>query len=88
MKKRLELKPLVLKPEHFGMEKREFIPLAFRPGEVVKAEIVLPGRIEGEMIAKARNRLIEVINTRAEVGDRIRVRIVRTRHGIYIATPV
>lgn len=40
------------------------------------------------MIAKARNRLIEVINTRAEVGDRIRVRIVRTRHGIYIGTPV
>ncbi|BAD85417.1 probable molybdenum cofactor biosynthesis protein A [Thermococcus kodakarensis KOD1] len=82
------MKPLVLKPEHFGMEKREFIPLAFRPGEVVKAEVVLPGRIEGEMIAKARNRLIEVINTRAEVGDRIRVRIVRTRHGIYIGTPV
>ncbi|MBP1912454.1 radical SAM protein [Thermococcus stetteri] len=82
------MRPLVLKPEHFGMEKREFIPLAFRPGEVVKAEVVLPGRIEGEMIAKARNRLIEVVNTRAEVGDRIRVRIVRTRHGIYIGTPV
>ncbi|NJF24513.1 radical SAM protein [Thermococcus sp. Bubb.Bath] len=82
------MKPLVLKPKHFGMEKREFIPLAFRPGEIVKAEIVLPGRIEGEMIAKARNRLIEVINTRAEVGDRVRVRIVRTRHGIYIGTEV
>jgi uncharacterized Fe-S cluster-containing radical SAM superfamily enzyme len=82
------MKPLVLKPKHFGMEKREFIPLAFRPGEIIKAEVVLPGRVEGEMIAKARNRLIEVINTRAEVGDRIKVRIVRTRHGIYIGTPV
>ncbi len=82
------MKPLVLKPRHFGMEKREFIPLAFRPGEVVKAEVVLPGRIKGEMLAKARNRLIEVINTDAEIGDRITVRIVRTRHGIYIATPV
>ncbi|WP_297463537.1 radical SAM protein [Thermococcus sp.] len=82
------MKPLVLKPGHFGMEKREFIPLAFRPGEVVKAEVVLPGRIEGEMLAKARNRLIEVVGTKAEVGDRIRVRIVRTRHGIYIGTEV
>ena len=82
------MRPLVLKPAHFGMEKREFIPLAFRPGEVVKAEVVLPGRIEGEMLAKARNRLIEVVGTKAEVGDRIRVRIVRTRHGIYIGTEV
>ncbi|ASJ04420.1 radical SAM protein [Thermococcus barossii] len=82
------MKPLVLRPKHFGMEKREFIPLAFRAGEVVKAEVVLPGRIKGEMLAKARNRLIEVINTDAEIGDRIRVRIVRTRHGIYIGTPV
>ncbi|ANF23206.1 radical SAM protein [Thermococcus piezophilus] len=82
------MKPLVLKPHHFGMEKREFIPLAFRPGEIVKAEVVLPGRIQGEMLAKARNRLIEVISTDAEVGDRIKVRIVRTRHGIYIGTPV
>ncbi|WP_461865597.1 radical SAM protein [Thermococcus sp.] len=82
------MRPLVLKPSHFGMEKREFIPLAFRPGEVVKAEVVLPGRIEGEMLAKARNRLIEVVGTKAEVGDRIKVRIVRTRHGIYIGTPI
>jgi uncharacterized Fe-S cluster-containing radical SAM superfamily enzyme len=82
------MKPLVLKPSHFGMERRDFIPLAFKPGEVVKAEVVLPGRIEGEMLAKARNRLIEVVGTKAQVGDRIRVRIVRTRHGIYIGTEV
>ncbi|WP_457741520.1 radical SAM protein [Thermococcus sp.] len=82
------MKPLVLKPSHFGMEKRDFIPLVFRPGEIVKAEVVLPGRIEGEMLAKARNRLIEVVGTKAQVGDRIRVRIVRTRHGIYIGTEV
>ena len=88
LEERTGMKPLVLKPGHFGMEKREFIPLAFRPGEVVKAEVVLPGRIEGEMLAKARNRLIEVVGTKAEVGDRIRVRIVRTRHGIYIGTEV
>ncbi|NJD99321.1 radical SAM protein [Thermococcus sp. LS1] len=88
LEKKTGMKPLVLKPHHFGMEKREFIPLAFRPGEVVKAEVVLPGRIQGEMLAKARNRLIEVINTDAEVGDRIKIKIVRTRHGIYIGTEV
>ncbi|WP_297520396.1 radical SAM protein [Thermococcus sp.] len=88
LEERTGMKPLILKPSHFGMERRDFIPLAFRPGEVVKAEVVLQGRIEGEMLAKARNRLIEVVGTRAEVGDRIRVRIVRTRHGIYIGTEV
>ncbi|MFA4661638.1 radical SAM protein [Pyrococcus kukulkanii] len=82
------MKPLVLKPHHFGMHPRPFIPLAFKRGEVVKAEVVLPGRIEGEMVAKARNRLIQVINTNAKVGDKIKVRIVRTRHGIYVATKV
>lgn len=82
------MKPLVLKPKHFGMERRHFIPLAFRAGEVVRAKVVLPGRIKGEMIASARNRLIEVINTHARVGDTIKVKIIRTRHGIYIGTPV
>ncbi|CAB49473.1 radical SAM protein [Pyrococcus abyssi] len=82
------MKPLILKPHHFGMYPRPFIPLAFKRGEVVKAEVILPGRIEGEMIAKARNRLIQVINSNAKVGDRIKVKIVRTRHGIYVGTPV
>ncbi|RLF85370.1 radical SAM protein [Thermococci archaeon] len=82
------MRPLVLKPEHFGMHKRRFIPLEFHVGEVVKAKIVLPGRIEGEMLAAARNRLIEVINTHAKVGEKIKVKIVRTRHGIYVGTPI
>ncbi|NJE07765.1 radical SAM protein [Thermococcus sp. M39] len=88
LEKKTGMKPLVLRPEHFGMHRRKFIPLVFRTGEVVKAEIVLPGRIEGEMLGIARNRLIEVINTNAKVGDKIKVKIVRTRHGIYVATPV
>ncbi|AEH24052.1 radical SAM protein [Pyrococcus yayanosii] len=80
------MKPLVLRPEHFGMHRRPFIPLAFQRGEVVKAEVVLPGRMEGEMIAKARNRLIQVIDANARVGEKIKVKIVRTRHGIYVGT--
>ncbi|MDK2869446.1 MAG: uncharacterized protein PWP39_681 [Pyrococcus sp.] len=82
------MKPLVLKPHHFGMHPRPFIPLAFKRGEVVRAEVVLPGRMEGEMLAKARDRLIQVINTQAKIGDKIKVRIVRTRHGIYVGTQV
>lgn len=78
------MKFFVLKFEYFGMEKREFIFFVFRLGEVVKVEVVFLGRIEGEMIVKVRNRFIEVINIRVEVGDRIRVRIVRIRYGIYI----
>ncbi len=84
---RTGMRPLILRPKHFGMERREFIPLAFRRGEIVKGEVILPGRIEGEVILKARDRLVEVIGARASVGDRIRVRIVRTRHGIYVGVP-
>ncbi len=81
------VKPLILKPRHFGMERRPFVPLVFRTGEIVKIRAVLPGRIEGEVIGTARNRLIEVVGSNADVGDRMRVRIVRTRHGIYVAVP-
>jgi len=88
LERKTGMRPLVLKPEHFGMHRRKFIPLAFKIGEIVKVEIVLPGRIEGEMLGIARNRLIEIINTSAEVGDKVKVKIVRTRHGIYVATPV
>ncbi|ACS90968.1 MULTISPECIES: radical SAM protein [Thermococcus] len=88
LEEKTDMRPLVLKPEHFGMHKRRFIPLEFHVGEVVKVKIILPGRIEGEMLAVARNRLIEVINTNAKVGDEIKVKIVRTRHGIYIGTPI
>ncbi|NPA48265.1 MAG: radical SAM protein [Thermococci archaeon] len=87
LEERTGVRPLILKPKHFGMERRDFIPLAFRRGEIVKGEVVLPGRIEGEMLVKARDRLIEVIGAKAEVGEKIRVRIVRTRHGIYIGVP-
>ncbi|USS41165.1 radical SAM protein [Thermococcus aggregans] len=82
------MRPLVLRPEHFGMHRRRFIPLQFHVGEVVKVKVILPGRIEGEMLGTARNRLIEIINTNAKVGDEIKVKIVRTRHGIYVGTPV
>jgi len=88
LERKTGMRPLVLKPEHFGMHRRRFIPLAFKIGEIVKVEIVLPGRIEGEMLGVTRNRLIEIINTSAEVGDKVKVKIVSTRHGIYVATPV
>jgi len=88
LEERTGMRPLILRPEHFGMHRRKFIPLQFHIGEVVKVKIILSGRIKGEMLGTARNRLVEVINTNAKVGDKIRVKIVRTRHGIYIGTPV
>ncbi len=84
------VKPLVLTPKHFGTHKRQRYPAPFRNGEHTDVEIVLPGRMKVSpdsprtMFGKARNRLIHIVNTSAHIGQRIRVKIIRARDGIFI----
>ncbi|WP_456481994.1 radical SAM protein [Methanopyrus sp.] len=82
--------PLVLKPEHFGTEPRRSLPKPFRRGDVVRAEVVLEGRLRGEMIARAADRVIAIPNSAKilNVGDRVRVRITRDKHNIFVGNLV
>lgn len=71
----------------FGMVRRPFIPLVFSKGEKVTVEIRAPGWINGEMIGVARNRVVSVFNCTKKSGH-VRVKIVATKHNIYVGIPV
>jgi uncharacterized Fe-S cluster-containing radical SAM superfamily enzyme len=71
----------------FGTVRRPFIPLVFAKGEKVTVEIRAPGWIHGEMLCVARNRVVSVYNCGKESGQ-IRVKIVATKHNIYVGVPV
>ncbi|WP_232452866.1 radical SAM protein [Methanopyrus sp. KOL6] len=90
LESRTGVRPLVLKPEHFGTEPRKSLPKPFRRGDVIRAEIVLEGRLRGEMIARAADRVIAIPDSAKilNVGDRVRVRVTRDKHNIFVGTLV
>lgn len=76
LERKTGVKPLWLLPEHFGIHRRKRVRPPFRIGEIVRGEIVLPGRIRGEAIAKSRDWLIEVIDgENASLGESVRIKI-------------
>jgi len=80
--------PLRLDPARdFGTVRRPFIPLVFSKGEKVTVEIRAPGWIHGEKLGVARDRVVSVFNCEKESGQ-VRVKIVTTKHNIYIGLPV
>jgi uncharacterized Fe-S cluster-containing radical SAM superfamily enzyme len=80
--------PLRLDPARdFGTVRRPFIPLVFSKGEKVTVEIRAPGWIHGEKLGVARNRVVSVFNCEKESGQ-VRVKIVATKHNIYVGMPV
>lgn len=88
---KLELKygvKLILKKEDFGIHKRLALKRIFRSGEVVELKLMERGRVRGEMLAVARDRVIQVINTDKRVGSKVRARILRSKDNIYVAEPL
>ncbi len=80
--------PLRLDPARdFGTVRRPFIPLVFSKGEKVTVEVRAPGWIHGEKLGVARNRVVSVFNCEKQSGQ-VRVKIVATKHNIYVGVPV
>jgi len=80
--------PLRLDPvRDFGTVRRPFIPLVFCKGEKVTVEIRASGWIHGEKLGVARDRVVSVFNCEKEAGQ-VRVKIVATKHNIYVGVPV
>jgi uncharacterized Fe-S cluster-containing radical SAM superfamily enzyme len=80
--------PLRLDPARdFGTVRRPFIPLVFSKGEKVTVEIRAPGWIHGEKLGVARDRVVSVFNCEKESGQ-VRVKIVATKHNIYVGVPI
>ncbi|WP_423793186.1 radical SAM protein [Methanocaldococcus indicus] len=85
-KKGIDVK-LKLKPEDFGTHKRKKLPYVFKLGEKVLVDVVLDGRVKGEVLGVANNRIIQIINCKNEdklIGEKVRVRILRNKDNIYV----
>ncbi|MCD6402705.1 MAG: radical SAM protein [Candidatus Aenigmarchaeota archaeon] len=78
---------LKLSRSDFGIFPMKIVPPVFKKGEKVRVRIVAPGWMRSEMIGVAKDRAVTVINTNAQVGDLVNVRIVKTKHNIYIGVP-
>ena len=73
---------LILGPEDFNIQKTKKLPKPFKKGQIIKAEILCPGRLKNEMLAVASNRVIS-IPTCFKKGI-VKIRITRTKHNIFM----
>lgn len=87
LEKKYDIK-LRFQNEEFNVEKRERIPVDFKIGEKVNAEIVAPGWFSNQMIGKAKNRCVSINDCNLEVGKNVRVKIIENNNNIYIAEKI
>jgi len=78
---------LILSPEDFGIYRcDEAFPQSFRKFEKVSVRLLAPGWIRGEMLGVARDRTLTVIGAEGvPIGERVKARIIGTKHNIYLA---
>jgi uncharacterized protein len=69
---------LSLSAEDFGIHKTKELPVPFRKGERLDVKAVCPGRLKGESLAVAKDRVISIRSNSK------RIEIVRTKHNIII----
>ncbi|WP_456416729.1 radical SAM protein [Methanocaldococcus sp.] len=78
---------LILTPKDFGTHKRKRLSYPFKVGEIIKANVVLDGRIKGEVLGVSKNRVIQIINVKNEqslIGKNVKVRILRNKDNIIV----
>ena len=75
---------LIIDKHSFKVEELPELPKPFKKGQVIEAEIVLPGRIGNEKLAVAQDRLISVPNCDKKIGSKVKLRIKRTKHNIFL----
>lgn len=76
---------LVLSRQKMNIVKKKRIPEIFADNDKVNVVIKCPGWIKDQMIGVANDRCITVNKCLAKVGDMVRVKIVETKNGIYLA---
>ena len=75
---------LIFGKSSFNVEELPELPKPFRKGQLIEAEIVLPGRMRNEMLAVSKNRLISVPECYKDIGSKVKIRIKRTKHNIFL----
>ena len=77
---------LLLSREDFNIRPAKKLPKPFKKGDIIKAEILFDGRLKGEKIAVAGNRLISVPN--CYKTGKVKLRIIRSKHNIFVGVLV
>lgn len=70
--------------EAYHLEKTKELPIPFKKGERIEAQIIGPGRYSHERLCVTRGRLISVPMCKKENG-KVKVKIVKTTHNVIIA---
>ena len=60
------------------------LPKPFKKGQIIEAQVVLPGRLGSEMLAVAKGRLISVPECFKEIGAKVKLKIRRSKHNIFL----
>ncbi len=77
---------LLLTSKDFNIQETKKLPKPFKKGEIIKAEIICPGRLKNEMLAVASNRTISVPNCFKK--GIVKIKITRTKHNIFMGNLV
>ncbi len=75
---------LIFDKTAFDVQELPELPKPFKKGQIVEAKVALPGRIGNEKIAVAKDRLISIPNCYKEEGSKVKLRIKRTKHNIFL----
>ncbi|MEM2125043.1 MAG: radical SAM protein [Candidatus Methanosuratincola sp.] len=80
---------LILKPSDFGIRKTREVRNPYRRGDKVRARVVGPGWLKGEVLAvdAGGTRLITVVEGREVVGENLDVRLLRVKDNILVGRP-
>ena len=83
MEKKYEIK-LKLNKEDFNIKKTKKLDKPFRKGDVINAVIKSVDRFQHSVIAVAQERNISVPNCQFKMDKKIRVKILRDKHNIFV----
>jgi len=76
----------------FGNHRRKKLPSPFKLNEIIRAKVVLDGRVYNEVIGIAKDRIIQIINVQQNheklIGKTVKVRILRTKDNIFVGSIV
>jgi uncharacterized Fe-S cluster-containing radical SAM superfamily enzyme len=88
IERRFDIFPLLLRRGDFHIVPMDSYPKPFRKGEIAEIRIIEAGRMVGEMLGVGRGRSLHVLTHEKDINRKIRVHIIRTKHNIFIGTPV
>ncbi|MGV8169530.1 MAG: radical SAM protein [Candidatus Nanoarchaeia archaeon] len=78
---------LIIEENLFNIQYDETLPKPFKKGQIIKAQVMAPGRSKNEIITVAGERNITVFNPRKTSGT-ITIKLIRDKHNIYTGVPV